>query len=1238
MNMIRVFATYLVWLFLWCGMASPVLAAQCSDVFGAPNGVNSNLQASGNTLDLSGVPFANNPWPASGTTLSAGDYYFRSTTLGNGYRLNVDNGAQVRIFVNGSLTTGNNVDINPNRDNDQLLLVVDGNFSTGNNAEIRGLAYASGAISLGNNADVRGGLAAGGSISTGNRSPVADDSGVDAGLLEGLCESGPSGPVELSANGDFVGPVEAEVGVDVLFAGAVSDCPGVPGFYTQQWRETWRIDGNLVAQSTLGSSSCSRSPVERTDSFDAEGVYDVALQVEYRNCLFGFFCGGWETHGEDSIVIEVFEDDPLTCFEDEYVGGALSADDWVTSVSSGSFTPGVVNGRLRMTEAVSNQATAATLQREIPGAENLVILEFDYYAYGGSGADGIAIVLSDSAITPQPGSFGGSLGYAQRRGGNQGPGFAGGWMGVGLDEFGNFSNATEGREGGVGSVPQAVVIRGSGSGLDGYKYLAGTAGLSPGVDATGSGNPHRYRITVDSRDAGAATVSVERDTGSGMVPLIAPFNILADSDQDPVPENFLLSLTGSTGGSTNIHELDNVELCALKLNPVGEQVDHFEIRHDGVALTCQPETVTLRACANPSCDELFTDPVQATLAPTDGWQGPGGNVVSLAGGTGQATLANTVAGIVELDVVGSQPSTRPQARTLCQIGAGNLSEANCRLESFDSGLAFNVPDLTSHRPSGPIEVRAVRRDDASQECVPAFENVERPVRFWSTYVDPGPNGRPVSRALSVDGSEVSGDGNNPTVLDLDFGTDGIAEIEVRYPDAGRMQLSGTYIGSVATNDEGLVMPGSDPFVSVPAGLCVRTGGECAAGDASCPLFVKAEEDFNLSITAVGWQSDGDSDLCEGNPVTPNFRLLDIPLSSEVVAPSGGDDGVVSPSSYSHTRSADATETVGANVSEVGVFRFQANPDTGTYLGLTVPGGSSEPTGRFYPDRFEVTVSPGELEAKCTVATPFTYIGEDMEWRLVPSLTIEPVSVEGNRTLNYTESGFQRLSTAGITRTVPATDSNVSNLDGSPMAVTVVLEDGTLIGGVPGPGLLRFDYDSDDIVSYDKVPEARVPPFGPALEYIVTGIVDSDGVSGAGAPYLFTPVANFDVRYGRLSMENVYGPENINELLMPFRVEYWNGSRFEVNTADSCTGWNTGNIGGTADHHALASGSGMFSAGEAGPLRLQPAGSQGTDTLIWDVADWLTDDFNGDGSLEDPSALATFGVYRGHDRVIYWQEK
>lgn len=36
--------------------------------------------------------------------------------------------------------------------------------------------------------------------------------------------------------------------------------------------------------------------------------------------------------------------------------------------------------------------------------------------------------------------------------------------------------------------------------------------------------------------------------------------------------------------------------------------------------------------------------------------------------------------------------------------------------------------------------------------------------------------------------------------------------------------------------------------------------------------------------------------------------------------------------------------------------------------------------------------------------------------------------------------------------------------------------------------------------------------------------------------------------------------------------------------------------------------------------------------------WLRDDFNNDGTLTSPRAQAQFGVYRGHDRIIYWRER
>lgn len=1065
--------------------------------------------------------------------------------------------------------------------------------------------------------------------------------------------------VDIRANGNSNGPVTVDVDENVAFSATVTACPPVSGFYSQQWRETWRVNGQPFAQSTAGSSSCSRSPLSQTESFSAEGVYNVSLIVEYRECLFGFLCGNWQQNGSDSILINVEDADALTCFGDGFVGGVLSADDWVTSVSSGNFTPGLVGGRLRMTEAVSNQATAATLQREIPGAENLVILEFDYYAYGGSGADGIAVVLSDSAVTPQPGSYGGSLGYAQRRGNNGGPGFAGGWMGVGLDEFGNFSNATEGREGGVGSVPQAVVIRGSGSQQNGYKYLRGTNGLNPGVDATGSGNPHRYRITVDSRDVGEATVSVERDTGSGMVPLIAPFNILADSDQAPVPENFLLSLTGSTGGSTNIHELDNVELCALKLNPVGEQVDHFEIIHDGLALTCQPETVSIRACANSDCSELFTDPVQATLSQEAGtWVD--GNVVGLTNGLGEATLQNTTAGDADLDVVGSQPSARPQSVTLCENGSGTLSAANCILEFVDAGLAFEVPDMISHRTAENVQIQAVQKDPQTEACVPAFENVDREVGFYSNYISPDENGRPVSRPMSINGTDISGSAASPTPITLNFGADGIAEVDVRYPDAGQLLLEARYEGSVENEDQGLVLQGRDDDFDVrPVGLCVTTAGACAAADISCDTFVKAEEAFDLSIQAVGWQSDADSDFCAGNPDTPNFSMQNIALTSEVVRPAAGLDGAIEPATYNHEPADNGINVVSAKESEVGVFRFTATPEPGGYFGESIPAATSLPAGRFYPDRFSVIVDSGEFAAEClrTETEPqfqsFVYFGQRFGWSgMAPSLEITPLSVEGNTTFNYADPGFtdsedqafQRLSLSGITRASgPLTDTAAEDLNNNLLPIDV--DQGAAGLSVIAPGVLEYRYNSGDTVTYDKSVASRVPPVdNPSIEFVVESIIDADNVSGAGSGYTIAPTFedSFHIRYGRLDMDNVYGPDNLTgSLPMPFRVEYWDGNQFVLNEADNCTDWNTSGIGGTSNYHTLQSAAGKFDDGIGGPLQLSPNGSTAqdpTDRLVWSVPVWLQSDLNDDGVLDNPVGLATFGVYRGHDRVIYWQEK
>lgn len=129
----------------------------------------------------------------------------------------------------------------------------------------------------------------------------------------------------------------------------------------------------------------------------------------------------------------------------------------VAYLTSGKEDP-INNGWLRLTKHVQNQRGFAYLNKTFPS--NLgIYLEFEYKTWSRDKegedhyvADGICIFLFDGRYGPQEGPFkfqigahGGSLGYAQKY---QETGLAGGYIGIGLDEYGNFVYGEEGRDGG----------------------------------------------------------------------------------------------------------------------------------------------------------------------------------------------------------------------------------------------------------------------------------------------------------------------------------------------------------------------------------------------------------------------------------------------------------------------------------------------------------------------------------------------------------------------------------------------------------------------------------------------------------------------------------------------------------------------------------------------------------------------------------------------------------------------
>lgn len=122
-------------------------------------------------------------------------------------------------------------------------------------------------------------------------------------------------------------------------------------------------------------------------------------------------------------------------------------------------------GWLRLNRSGTNQRGYAYVNTPFPSTLG-VFIDFEYKTWRSSadatynGADGIGVFLFDAAANFSIGGYGGSLGYAPNSPSTP-TGLAGGYMGIGLDEYGNFSNPSDGgKVGGPGLRPNSVALRG----------------------------------------------------------------------------------------------------------------------------------------------------------------------------------------------------------------------------------------------------------------------------------------------------------------------------------------------------------------------------------------------------------------------------------------------------------------------------------------------------------------------------------------------------------------------------------------------------------------------------------------------------------------------------------------------------------------------------------------------------------------------------------------------------------
>lgn len=252
-------------------------------------------------------------------------------------------------------------------------------------------------------------------------------------------------------------------------------------------------------------------------------------------------------------------------------------------------------GYIADTRNISGQGERGSfiINQAFPRGEGLIV-EFDFFIYNGAGnntppsADGLSFFLLDgSTPAPTPGAFGGSLGYAQATQGIPQPGASNGFIGIGFDVFGNFSNGSEGRNGGPGQEPDRVVLRGSaakqypfitnvlaapiiGGTLDDKPSIA-----APKVRSQGTVQGRRARITVTPD--GFLTVGLSTQTGENVADsaFVNVFNTVIDLKQatpiaggidalSPIPDTFKFGFAASTGFSTAIHELRNLVIRPIR--------------------------------------------------------------------------------------------------------------------------------------------------------------------------------------------------------------------------------------------------------------------------------------------------------------------------------------------------------------------------------------------------------------------------------------------------------------------------------------------------------------------------------------------------------------------------------------------------------------------------------------------------------------------------------------------------
>jgi hypothetical protein len=685
------------------------------------------------------------------------------------------------------------------------------------------------------------------------------------------------------------------------------------------------------------------------------------------------------------------------------------------------------SGALRFTSTVGGEEGGVAYGLSIPTTQG-IDATFDSYQYGSSSkADGIALFLAavnpaDPAPVVAIGEPGGDLGYAGNSG--DGNGMVDGYLGLGLDVYGNYSNSSFDGSGcslpswpgwSGGAVADQVTVRGPGNGTTGYCLLNSTLATDDGGAVALQGS------TTETNDAGRASAPVpvevainpgntaittasgltvaagdyeiaftpiggSRETLSGALPTTAnggipsglyPFSWI-DSTTG-LPYQLDLGWVGSTGSDTDIHEVNNVTTQSITTT----EVPVFD-----ASLSNSPSSV------QPDQDLTYTADVSIASS---------GNAES-----DQITVTDVFPS-------GETPLSSGLGGTSWTCGiSGQTVTCTYALAGYPAGTALNPLSL-------PVEVTAAGGTDLTDSLLVGSDDAASTSVSDTLTVEPPPGAAATSTALTTSANPTTTGANTTLTATVTAG-------------------SGTPTGTIDFEDGGTSVNGCAAVaLSSRVATCVTT--LLASGGTPVPLTA-------VYSGSSSYQSSTGTLSQQVNRATPSISLTD------------------SPSTLTSGQSTTLTATVGTTLTGVpsptGSVAFESEPSGSSYA---IIGGCS---AMAINGSGVATCATSFLASGSAYHLEAVYSG-DGNYVSVTSPALAQTVTKANQTIAFTSS-YPSPAYYGSTYTVTATGGGSTSPVTFTSATTAVCTLTNSLVSFVGVGTCTIDADQAADTNYNAAPE------------------------------------------------------------------------------------------------------------------------------------------------------------------------